>query len=54
MPGYGSGPYGAGPYGVSDRRNSEIALGILVLSYPVFRLARQPLPVPSADPYVSQ
>jgi len=39
---------------VSDRRNSAIALGILVLSYPVFRLARQPLPVPSADPYVSQ
>jgi APA family basic amino acid/polyamine antiporter len=39
---------------VSDRRNSVIALGILVLSYPVFRLARQPLPVPGANPYVSE
>jgi APA family basic amino acid/polyamine antiporter len=37
---------------VSDRRNSVVALGILVLSYPVFRLMRQPLPVPSANPYV--
>jgi APA family basic amino acid/polyamine antiporter len=39
---------------VSDRRNSVIALGILVLSYPVFRLMRQPLPVPSTNPYVSE
>jgi APA family basic amino acid/polyamine antiporter len=37
---------------ISDRRNSVIALGILVLSYPIFRLMRQPLPVPSANPYV--
>ncbi|HEY4303804.1 MAG TPA: APC family permease [Gemmatimonadaceae bacterium] len=37
---------------LSDRRNSVIALGILVLSYPVFRLMRQPLPVASANPYV--
>jgi APA family basic amino acid/polyamine antiporter len=39
---------------VSDRRNSVIALAILVLSYPVFRGMRQPLPVPSTNPYVSE
>ena len=41
---------------VGDRRNSLVALGILVVSYPVFRWSRSlraPLPVPSADPYVS-
>ena len=39
---------------ISDRRNSVIALGILVLSYPVFRMMRQPVPVASANPYVSE
>jgi APA family basic amino acid/polyamine antiporter len=38
---------------VGDRRNSIVALGILVVSYPVFRLMRQPVPLASADPYVS-
>jgi APA family basic amino acid/polyamine antiporter len=41
---------------VADRRNSVIALGILVVSYPVFRLMRQPateaISVASADPYL--
>jgi APA family basic amino acid/polyamine antiporter len=39
---------------VGDRRNSVVALAILVVSYPVFRLMRQPVPMPSADPYVSE
>jgi APA family basic amino acid/polyamine antiporter len=34
---------------ISDRRNSLIALSILVVSYPVFRLTR-PKPVPLASP----
>ena len=45
---------------VSDRRNSLAALGILIASYPAFRLSRPfstagvvALPVGSADPYVS-
>jgi APA family basic amino acid/polyamine antiporter len=39
---------------VSDRRNSVVALAILILSYPVFRMMRRPLPAPSANPYVSE
>ena len=39
---------------VGDRRNSVVALAIVVVSYPVFRLMRQPVPLPSADPYVSE
>ncbi len=42
---------------VGDRRNSLIALGLVVISYPAFRLTR-PLravvPLPSADPYLSE
>jgi basic amino acid/polyamine antiporter, APA family len=38
---------------ISDRRNSLFALGIVVVSYPIYRLTRQsPVPVPSADPYL--
>lgn len=33
---------------VADRRNSLYALGILVVSYPVFRLSRRPSPTPVA------
>ena len=46
---------------VGDRRNSLAALGILVVSYPAFRLSRPftatkavPLPAGSGDPYVSE
>ncbi len=49
---------------VADRRNSFAALGILIVSYPVFRVSRQQpgamspatgpsVPAASADPYVS-
>lgn len=39
---------------IGDRRNSLFALGILVVSYPVYRLTRQsPVPVGSPDPYLS-
>ena len=47
---------------VADRRNSVAALGILIVSYPVFRISRQlpgakspesSVPAGSADPYVS-
>lgn len=41
---------------VSDRRNSLLALGIVVASYPMFRLRRQSsrvaVPDPSVDPYL--
>ena len=36
------------------KTNSVVALAIVVVSYPVFRLMRQPVPPPSADPYVSE
>lgn len=42
---------------VGDRRNSLIALALLVVSYPVFRLTRPlrtAVPLPSADPYLSE
>jgi APA family basic amino acid/polyamine antiporter len=38
----------------SDQRNSLVALAIVVLSYPVFRLTRQtPIPAPSVGAYLS-
>jgi APA family basic amino acid/polyamine antiporter len=38
---------------VGDRRNSLYALGIVVVSYPIFRLTRQaPLPAPSEGTYL--
>jgi APA family basic amino acid/polyamine antiporter len=33
---------------VADRRNSLFALGIVLVSYPVFRLSRRPSPTPAA------
>ena len=42
---------------VSDRKNSLIALAIVVLSYPVFRLSRPGgpvVPLASTDPYLSE
>ncbi len=42
---------------VGDRRNSLIALALVVISYPVFRLTRPrraTVPLPSADPYLSE
>ena len=39
---------------VADRQNSLYALGIVIVSYPVFRLSRgKALPAPSVDPYLS-
>ena len=40
---------------IADRRNSLYALGIVVVSYPVFRWTRgKTLPAPSADAYLSE
>jgi basic amino acid/polyamine antiporter, APA family len=39
---------------ISDRRNSLYALGIVIVSYPVFRFSRgKTVPAPSVDPYLS-
>ena len=39
---------------IADRRNSLYALGIVLVSYPVFRLTRsRPVPAPSDSPYLS-
>jgi APA family basic amino acid/polyamine antiporter len=40
---------------MADRMNSLVALGIVIISYPVYRLTRQsPVPAPSVDPYLSE
>jgi APA family basic amino acid/polyamine antiporter len=42
---------------IGDRRNSVVALALVVISYPVFRLTRPlraAVPLPSADPYLSE